>query len=604
MHEVKITNVSDTSHKFSRGALLIIAAINFYFLISVRICDNNGTNWQTIIASDGKGYYEYLRAAFINHNLSKEDSTLGFIRMAGDEPVIKFFAGPAIAWSPFFFAAKAIASVIDNPTDGYTFEFQVMIAVAGFCYCLLGLFFTERLLRIFSVPDFVRAVTLLMITYGTNLFYYAVLEPSMSHIYAFACVSGFIFCSHRYFNMKQIKHLIFASVFLGLTILIRPTNGVVILMIPFLVQGREAFFSYNWKHAHLITSLLIISAFVFTQMLLWHVQTGNWLVWSYSGEGFYFTRPALSGVLFSYDKGWFVYTPLAFISMIGFVPLWKISRRAAVFIAVTLLAAIYFTAAWWCWNYANAFGMRPLIDFYALVSILLALFISSLKRQMPKILMAAMLAGVLSVSLIQTYQYYQNILQHYSMSKGKYWFVFLKMGDRYKNILGGNADLMPYAARSPVLIHQVNDSFEKQEKEFNEKNVVVDPANKENKCFRFDSLTPSLINTISADSSVQNAGMLYIRISLKRMEAKRYSSSAAKIITELRNEEIPAFHYQFLLNDFPDEDVMQWRTYHYAFWIRNQLSHSGKLTFEIQNGEKKIFFIDDLEIKVFRIFQH
>ncbi len=138
--------------EFSFGALLLIAVVNFYFLITVRICDYQGTNWQTIIYSDGKGYYEYLRAAFINHDLGKEDSSLGFIRVANQKPVIKFFAGPAIAYSPFFAIAYVQAEFNDDVKDGYSIEFQRMIAIAGWFYCLIGLFFTEKLLRVFRFP--------------------------------------------------------------------------------------------------------------------------------------------------------------------------------------------------------------------------------------------------------------------------------------------------------------------------------------------------------------------------------------------------------------------------------------------------------------------
>src|ERR1051326_500059 len=111
------------SRKFSTAALVLIAAINFYFLIAVRICDYNGTNWKTIIYSDGKGYYEYLRASFINHNLKNEDSLQGFIRISDHQPVIKSFCGTAIACSPFFAVAYVISKFNSQLTDGYTKEF-------------------------------------------------------------------------------------------------------------------------------------------------------------------------------------------------------------------------------------------------------------------------------------------------------------------------------------------------------------------------------------------------------------------------------------------------------------------------------------------------
>lgn len=589
--------------KFSFSALLLIGVINFYFLITVRICDHQGTNWQTIIYSDGKGYYEYLRAAFINHDLGKEDSSLGFIRMANKKPVIKFFAGPAIAYSPFFAIAYVHARWNDNVKDGYSIEFQRMIAIAGWFYCLLGLFFIEKLLRIFSFPDLARGVTLLLITYGTNLFYYAVLEPSMSHVYAFGCIAGFIFCSHQYFKAHHLKYLILASVFFGLTIIIRPTNVLVLFMIPFLAGKRENFLLFLKNFRHVFLSALIVATFVFVQLLFWKLQSGNWIVWSYAGEGFYFTRPAIAGVLFSYDKGWFVYTPLAAVAMVGIFPLWKVNRNAAVSIALTLGAAVYVTASWWCWDYANAFGMRPMIDFYALVAVLLAALLASFKKNLFRIFTGILLAFLFALSILQTYQYYHGILQHYGMNKGKYWYIFMKTGDAYKNILGGSMDLMPYTKKSPLLIHDGKYNFENGQANWSQENVVNDPLDAANQCFHFDSNSASLVYSIHADTSIHNSDMLYFEVSLRRMELAKHSSSSAKLAVQLRNGPAPVLYHEFMLNDFPDDKVMNWRTYHHTFRIRKQYRPYDTFVFEVLNSAKQDFLVDDVEIKVYRMFQ-
>ena len=124
--------------KASNLTLLVITLANFYFLVHIRLNDYNGTNWQTVIYSDGKGYYEYLRAAFINHNLNHEDPKLGFMRETTGGPVIKFYAGTAIAESPFFFIAMVQSFFSDEPVNGYEYNFQRMIAIAGLIYCLLG----------------------------------------------------------------------------------------------------------------------------------------------------------------------------------------------------------------------------------------------------------------------------------------------------------------------------------------------------------------------------------------------------------------------------------------------------------------------------------
>jgi len=337
-------------------------------------------------------------------------------------------------------------------------------------------------------------------------------------------------------------------------------------------------------------------------MLFWKLQTGNWIVWSYTGEGFYFTRPAIFSVLFSYDKGWFVYTPLAAIAVFGFFPLWKMNRSAAISIALTLIAAIYFTAAWWCWDYANSFGMRPLIDFCSIVAVLLAALISSLRKTVLRIFAGVLLLSALVLSGVQTYQYYQGIIQHYSMNKGKYWYVFMKTGDAFKNILGGNADLMPYTKKSPELILETKNDFSTDIPNWLTF-LSVPGEDKANRYGQFDSVSTRLLYSTAIDSSFTNTDELYAEVSLRRLEYTQHSSSSAKLIAELKNDSQSIFSYSFAMNDFPDPHTNEWRTFHYAFWIRKQYKAYNTFTFEIQNPAKQNFLVDDVEIKIFRMFQ-
>jgi hypothetical protein len=97
--------------------------------------------------------------------------------------------------------------------------------------------------------------------------------------------------------------------------------------------------------------------------------------------------------------------------------------------------------------------------------------------------------------------------------------------------------------------------------------------------------------------------MLYIKISLRRMELAKHSSSSATLAAGLRNGLAPVFYYGFILNDFPDDNVMHWRTYNYAFWIRKQYKPYDTFLFEVQNPAKQNFLVDDVEIKMFRLIQ-
>ncbi|MGZ6519929.1 MAG: hypothetical protein ACXVED_20275, partial [Bacteroidia bacterium] len=89
-----------------------------FIIIIVTICSSNinwGKNsWKNIILADAKGYYAYLPATFIYHdlNFSFFDSiekkysgpkTFYDYRVGeGSKTVDKYFAGTAIAMSPFF----------------------------------------------------------------------------------------------------------------------------------------------------------------------------------------------------------------------------------------------------------------------------------------------------------------------------------------------------------------------------------------------------------------------------------------------------------------------------------------------------------------------
>jgi hypothetical protein len=333
--------------KPSSIALSLIAIINLYFLVDVRLCDHGGTNWQTVIYSDGKGYYEYLRSAFINHDLDHQDPQLGFLVKTPDGYLIKYFAGTALALSPFFAMACLESVLLNEPLNGYSYPFQIMIAFAGWFYCILGLFFLNRLLTIFRINEWIRAAVLLLITYATGLFYYAILEPAMSHVYSFAAITIFLYAGYRYFETFRTSYLIGAAVAFGLTILIRPTNGVIIFMLPFLVQSRQSISEFFSHYSHLLLAVAILGCFVAIQMLSWYLQVGKCIVWPYKDEGFYFTKPSLLNVLFSYRKGLLAYAPLTLVAFLGFIPLYRINRTAFWSVLLTLSAVLYIISCWW-----------------------------------------------------------------------------------------------------------------------------------------------------------------------------------------------------------------------------------------------------------------
>jgi hypothetical protein len=95
--------------------------------------------------------------------------------------------------------------------------------------------------------------------------------------------------------------------------------------------------------------------------------------YSYGDEGFFFTNPQIINGLFSYRKGWLIYTPLMIFALLGILTLAR-RKFQQFFIPVLIftVANIYVVYSWWCWWYGGSFGSRPMIDSYPLMAVALA----------------------------------------------------------------------------------------------------------------------------------------------------------------------------------------------------------------------------------------
>ncbi|HTF04998.1 MAG TPA: hypothetical protein VK826_13315, partial [Bacteroidia bacterium] len=215
-----------------RLAWFLVMAVMFWHLLYIRLDDFNR---KYVIDSDGAGYYAYLPAFFIYHdhefkftqegNPAKVDfpaaNHILFMNRTTDGKLInKYFIGTAILESPFFFAAYASAPVFGYHMNGYSFPFQVAIALAAIFYCLIGLDQVRRLLKKKGVSEPVQAATLLLLFFGTNLFHYTLNEPSMSHVYSFCMIGIFLNQVHNIFHSENRKSIVWAIIALAMVVLI------------------------------------------------------------------------------------------------------------------------------------------------------------------------------------------------------------------------------------------------------------------------------------------------------------------------------------------------------------------------------------------------
>jgi hypothetical protein len=393
---------------------------------------------------DGRGYYAYLPAIFIYHDLSYkffyeiERQTyynptyyFSYLRLANGKVINKYFAGTSLCMLPFFILGHLSTLAAGLPADGYSYYYMLWIHLGALMYLLAGLLAVRRLLLSYGISEKWIAASLLVIVFGTNLFYYVLTEYSMSHVYSFAMISMFLLSCRKYFTLKSGKSLLIAGLTLGIIALIRPVNLVILLSLPFIAGDLKSFKSgimNLWQQKYYFgTAIFLFLLIVSIQPVIYKLQTGSFLVYSYPGEGFRFSEFHMIDMLFSYKKGLFIYTPVLFISLLGYRYLWQQNIRSAIFLVGFMVILTYLLSSWHMWYYGGSFSQRVFIDFYALFTIPLALALENIRETA---LRKGFITSLLVLTLFcqfQTYQYRHMVIHWSDMSKERYWDNFFKL---------------------------------------------------------------------------------------------------------------------------------------------------------------------------------
>lgn len=421
------------------------------------ICAWYGKNLDTwgknkVIQNDVISYYAYLPATFIFTDLSFEfakslpadfEGQIWLQTAPNGKPILRMTMGMAFLWIPFFLIAHAVAHLLGVSTLGYSWPYSLSIFVATLFYLFMGLYFLRKiLLHYFS--EVVTAVTLILVVLATNMMFYVISEPGMTHVYNFGLISVFIYFSLRWVDSltpsplervgerpvgKRLFYTIILGLLAGIIVLIRPVN-ILVLLFPALI-GITSFSGFaerirnNWKLILIagITAFLVLVP----QMIYWKVQTGHFLFNSYMDQGkFYFFKPHIIDGLFSYRKGWLIYTPVMIFAFFGFIWLKKYASNLVLPVLVFAVINIYVVYSWWCWWYGGCYGSRPMIDMYGIMAIPLAAFLERIwtSKKWIKYFAAIVLAGFIWLNQFQTNQYRTSLLHWDSMTKEAYWGIF------------------------------------------------------------------------------------------------------------------------------------------------------------------------------------
>lgn len=466
---LEVNNIS-----WPRLAMIFIAITMFWHLLYVRLSDNSR---QMVIWSDAAGYYAYLPAIFIHNDLEyrfcKEGEPAkidapganGYLflnRMLNGKQINKYFIGTSVLELPFFFGAKICAQWFAHPKDGYSFPFQAGVAIAGMFYAFLGLDQIRKFLIKKNISDNNVAVILLMLFFGTNLYYYALQEPGMSHAFSFCMVAIFINQVHNLIHKKNRKAITGAVLSFAMIILIRPVNGVAIFSVPLIAGSwpalRSGLLFIRENISRFGISALLASGLLFLQMIVWKLSVDSWFADSYAGEAYDFTNAHIYNVLFSWRKGFFIYTPIMILAVLGVAALKNWFSRIA-FISFFLMN-VWFVASWQLWSYGGCYGMRPMIDTYAVMAIPLAFFINNNRNGIMRFVKLISVILLVIYNLIQIYQYTIGILPYDEMTWSKYRKIFLETSRHYSCIYDPGSLRSHSMPQNSILINSRTRTFE------------------------------------------------------------------------------------------------------------------------------------------------
>lgn len=415
-----------------------------------------------IIKSDGRGYYDYLPGLFIYKDINfayydtleikncDKGENFGLMREFKGEKVSKYPLGSALLWTPFFTASHIVAKLSDKyKADGYSHPYQRGIFYASFFYLFLGLFFLRKLLLFYDVSLIRIFLVQCFIVFGTPIIHYTYYDAAFSHVNSFFAITLFLYLVKHYINHPRLKTLFVAGVILGLIVLIRQVNILVVFAIPFLVGDfnrlkiliQEHFYHRLYKLLLFVIGFMIV---VFLQMLFHKIQSGYFMVYSYGEEGFNFFEPKFFESWFGFKKGLFIYTPIVFLGILGLLIFAFKNKKWSLIVTYLLFLILvnYVFSSWWSTSFGYSYGLRPWVDFLSLFAIGLILMFNT---KYFKFLGIPLGVFFCYVNIIQAYQYRNYILPWGEIGYDNYKKVFLKTHPKYQGyFFRGESDLKDY----------------------------------------------------------------------------------------------------------------------------------------------------------------
>lgn len=612
--------------KFLQNKYSLLVLVLFGFVI---IFQNIKQPPEAILTYDVLGYYLYLPGVFIYDQVEFTDRTTiselnetyrltsslyQFTVAPNGNLLIRYPVGLAILYLPFFLLAHFIALWYGFPMDGFSPAYHFTMLACGIFYSLLGLYYVRKILLRFF-PDWKTALILFFLVFATNYIYKAIFKGIAPHNMLFAVYALIIWFTIRWHETLRIKHALLIGFFCGVAILSRPSE-IVCLLIPMFwnVKSRESFIEklklFRKHYLHLLGVALIMFLVAMPQLIYWKVTTGKFLFYSYNNpaEGFEFLWPYTLKVLFSFRKGWLIYTPAMIFGIIGFYYLYRYNRPIFIPLFLFFIFNLWFVSAWSNWWYAESYGQRALVQSYAVMAIPFGYFFHGIFRMRKKWITGTVLTIsvlFLVLNIFQIWQIKHGILDASRMTREYYVAIFgrTSVTDKQKDLL-----LVDRSSTTTEFFTNMDDYERKltfhQDYEVPETGIENhysrEPVHTGSFSFRMDSnmiYSPGYNLTFK---NITDREYAWLRISVYIYPTSEISENDALLVVTFGNKD---GYYKYRTIHLSDPLVQaqpgQWNKISLDYMTPEVRSGKDKFSAYVWYWGKDDLYVDDLRIEVF-----
>lgn len=328
----------------SKYFILFTISLLLYFLHAVITLQG--------LYGDGNGYYSYTNSLFFQRNLDFSpiyahlENFVGpkyiFSRMFWNPESNPYLIGTSLVWLPSMSFISGISNLFALDLNRFDLVYELGPGITGILLMIFGLVFLEKYLQNFFGKLTVN-MTILILFFASNVFYYTALEPALSHQPSFFIICFLLFWTYK-FRVSTLNVFVL-GLLSGFLASIRIAD--IVLLIPIFYQAGLKI--KNMLIAFFGALIAFTPQFINQLNMYQNIATHPYLTgesgtWKLSGIQFL-------EYLFSPKRGLFLWTPLFGVGLWGLI-----KSKSLVFIFSIVILWII-TSSWSAYLSAG-FGQR------------------------------------------------------------------------------------------------------------------------------------------------------------------------------------------------------------------------------------------------------